>query len=56
MKNFRKIITLCLAFMLCLSCASAAFAAEVADAAIDEDALCSLTIWKFDFTNGATRS
>lgn len=51
MKNFRKIITLCLAFMLCLSCASAAFAAEVADATIDEDALCSLTIWKFDFTN-----
>ena len=51
MKNFRKLITLCLALMLCLSCASAAFAAEVADATIDEDALCSLTIWKFDFTN-----
>lgn len=51
MKNFRKLITLCLALMLCLSCASVAFAAEVADATIDEDALCSLTIWKFDFTN-----
>lgn len=51
MKNFRKLITLCLALMLCLSCASAVFAAEVADATIDEDALCSLTIWKFDFTN-----
>lgn len=51
MKNFRKLITLCLALMLCLSCASAVFAAEVADATIDEDALYSLTIWKFDFTN-----
>lgn len=51
MKNFRRIITMCLALILCLSCASAAFAAEVADATINEDANCSLTIWKFDFTN-----
>ena len=51
MKNFRRIITMCLALVLCLSCASAAFAAEVDNATIDEDALCSLTIWKFDFTN-----
>ncbi len=51
MKNFRRIITLCLALVMCLSCASAAFAAEVDDATIDEHAPCSLTIWKFDFTN-----
>lgn len=51
MKNFRKIITLCLALVMCLSCATAAFAAEVDDATIDENAPCSLTIWKFDFTN-----
>ncbi len=51
MKNFRRIITLCLALILCLSCATAAFAAEVDDATIDENAPCSLTVWKFDFTN-----
>lgn len=51
MKNMRKILSLCLALVLCLSCASAAFAAEVKDATIDEDAKCSLTIWKFDWTN-----
>ncbi len=51
MKNFRRIITLCLALILCLSCATAAFAAEVDDATIDETAPCSLTVWKFDFTN-----
>lgn len=51
MKNMRKILSLCLALVLCLSCASAAFAAEVKDATIDEDAKCSLTVWKFDWTN-----
>ena len=31
MKNFKKIISLCLALMLCLSCVPAAFAAEVTE-------------------------
>ena len=35
MKNFKRIITLCLALMLCLSSVPAVFAAEVADATID---------------------
>ena len=56
MKNFKKIISLCLALMLCLSCVPAAFAAEVADATIDESREGSLTIYKYDLTNGATRS
>ncbi len=36
MKHFTKILSLCLALMLCLSCVPAAFAAEVGDATIDE--------------------
>lgn len=51
MKKLRKILTLCLALVLCLSCAGMAFAAEVDDATIDTDANCSLTIWKYDWTN-----
>lgn len=51
MKNMRKLMSLCLALILCLNCASAVFAAEVADATINEDANCSLTIWKYDWTN-----
>ena len=51
MKNMKKLLTCLLALVLVLTCVPAAFAAEVADATIDEDALCSLTIWKFDFTN-----
>ena len=51
MKNFKKIISLCLALMLCLSCVPAAFAAEVADATIDESRKGSLTIYKYDLTN-----
>lgn len=42
---------MCLALILCLCCATAAFAAEVEDATIDANASCSLTIWKYDFTN-----
>ena len=51
MKKMRKMLTLCLALVMCLSCAGMAFAAEVDDATIHEDANCSLTIWKFDWTN-----
>lgn len=49
--KLRRILTLCLALVLCLSCAGIAFAAEVDDATIHEDANCSLTIWKYDWTN-----
>lgn len=51
MKKMRKILTLCLVLVMCLSCAGMAFAAEVDDATIDTDANCSLTIWKYDWTN-----
>lgn len=51
MKKMRKILTLCLALVMCLSCAGMAFAAEVDDATIYENANCSLTIWKYDWTN-----
>ena len=56
MKSFKKIISMCLALVLCLSCVPAAFAAEVADATIDQSRKGSLTIYKYDLTNGATRS
>ncbi len=46
-----KALTLCLALMMCLSCVPPAYAAESADAIIHTDASCSLTIWKYDFTN-----
>ena len=51
MKNFKRIITLCLALALCLSCAPAVFAAEVADATIDMSRKGSLTVYKYDLTN-----
>lgn len=51
MKKLRKLLSFCLCFMLLLSCVPAVFAADVADAVIDENALCSLTICKFDWTN-----
>ena len=56
MKNLKKLLSMCLALMMVLTCVPAAFAAEVDDCTIDEDAKASLTIWKFDWTNGATRS
>lgn len=49
--KMRRILTLCLAVIMCLSCTSLAFAAEVDDATIHEDVNCSLTIWKYDWTN-----
>lgn len=51
MKNLKKLFAVCLALVMLLSCVPAAFAAEVDDATIDMDAECSLTIWKYDFTN-----
>ena len=51
MKNLKKLLSMCLALMMVLTCVPAAFAAEVDDCTIDEDAKASLTIWKFDWTN-----
>ena len=50
MKKFRNILSLCLALMMILTCIPAVHAAEAADAMIDEERLCSLTIWKYDWT------
>ncbi len=51
MKNFKRIVTLCLCLMLVLSCAATAFAAEVPDATIDMTKKASLTIYTYDWTN-----
>ena len=55
MKNFKKIMSLLLALTLCLSFPVAASAREVDDprdgVLIDEDALGSLTLYKYDLTN-----
>lgn len=49
--KFMKALTLCLALILCFSCTVSVSAAEVADATIDPNADCSLTIFKYDWTN-----
>lgn len=49
--KFMKALALCLALILCFSCTVSVSAAEVADATIDPDADCSLTIFKYDWTN-----
>ena len=49
--KFIKAIALCLALLMCVTCAVPASAAEYKDATINVDAECSLTIWKFDWTN-----
>lgn len=51
MKTMKKIVCAILSLALLLSCAPAVFAAEVDSATIDQDASCSLTVWKFDYTN-----
>ena len=51
MKNLKKFMALCLCLMLVLSRVPGVSAAEVPDATIDENAACSLTIWKYDWTN-----
>ena len=52
MKNLKRVMAACFVLLMCLSLIpTAAFAAEVPDATIDMDADCSLTIWKFDWTN-----
>lgn len=60
MKNIKKILSMILALTLCLSFPLSASARETDDPAdgvlIEEDALGSLTLYKYDLTNGATRS
>lgn len=51
MKNFTKVIALCLALLLCLSFPVGASAAEVENATIDTSAKGSLTVYKVDLTN-----
>ena len=60
MKNFKKAMALCLSLMLILSFPVGASAAELStdasDSIIDESRMCSVDIYKYDITNGATRS
>lgn len=52
MKNkFMKIVSLCLALVLCFGSAVSVSAAEVGDAVIDETQKGSLTIYKYDLTD-----
>ncbi len=51
MKNLTKALSLILALILCLSVPVGVSASTVDDATINMDADCSLTIWKYDFTN-----
>ena len=51
MKNLKKVLALCLCMMLLVSCIPAAFAATVEEATIDTDAMASLTLYKYDWTN-----
>ena len=51
MKKFKSILTICMALAMLLSCIPAVHAAEVPEATINMDANCSLTIWKYDWTN-----
>ena len=51
MKNAKKLLAMCLAVMMILTCIPAAFAADVANATIDQSAKGSLTLYKYDLTN-----
>lgn len=52
MNKMKKIFSMCLAVFMVFSILPAtAFAADYADATINMNANCSLTIWKYDFTN-----
>ena len=61
MKTMKKIFAVCLALMMTVSCIPSVYAAErmeapVDPALIDEAKVGSLTVYKYDITNGATRS
>ena len=51
MKAMKKIMAMCLAVMMMISCIPAVYAADVANATIDESAKGSLTLYKYDLTN-----
>ena len=51
MKNLKKLLAMCLSVIMIFSCIPAAFAANVANATIDEAAKGSLTLYKYDLTN-----
>ena len=49
MKTMKKIVCALMTLVLLLSSIPAVFADEAKT--IDQDAACSLTVWKFDYTN-----
>ena len=51
MKHMKKILAICLALTMVLTCIPVANAATSAEATIDENAECSLRIVKYDWTN-----
>ena len=51
MKHMNKLLAMCMAIIMAVSCLPMAHAAQVADATIDTSADCSLTIYKYDWTN-----
>lgn len=51
MKKYIRVISMCLALLLCLSLPCGVFAAEVNDATIDYEQKGSLVIYKIDLTN-----
>ncbi|MBQ2927392.1 MAG: SpaH/EbpB family LPXTG-anchored major pilin, partial [Oscillospiraceae bacterium] len=51
MKNVKKLLAMCLAVIMMISCIPAVYAADVANATIDPDAKGSLTLFKYDLTN-----
>lgn len=54
MKNsLKKILTIAMAVLMCLAVPMTAYAATTTDAIIDPNASCSLSIYKYDFTNAA---
>lgn len=51
MKNITRIFSLLLVLVMAFSCIPAVFAAEADETVIQENHPCSLTIFKYDFTN-----
>lgn len=58
MKIMKKLFAGCLAAMMAIFCIPSVYAAEPSQSSsiIGESAVGSLTIYKYDITNGATRS
>ncbi len=51
MKSIKKLLAMCLAVMMIVTCIPSVYAADVANATIDETAKGSLTLYKYDITN-----